>query len=466
MGSLGCGCRLELRPGRWMCLLLVGAVIGLAGPAAMAGTASADVSSSSGYQVDAGHSGRLWGAGVIPPLTHPWSDTLGGAAIDPSYAVISGAYVYVANQSTEQLQAIALSNGAVVWRASLNVLGGADGPYIAVDSGKVFVVSDDIYPAGSDQEGMVVYAYAAPTGKLLWTARPLGTDPTEPIVSGGTLYVDTTNDAGNRAAIRESDGTVLWDVNNHSVPIGDYDGGPVTLAGSHLVGYDTCGNGVVSSPLTGQITWIFLGDCDVASGMLGVTAGNLVWFGDIDAGQNWDMGSGAGNVALDPTDGKIVGSFPAGTSPVFADGFGFQRREVVVGQTALGSTVIGGNLAAFNPATGATLWTFTGTAGSHDVASMPLAADGYIFAASSGGKVWALNPTTGAVVYTFTPTAKNSVYDDTGIAAGSGYLVVVAHDRLIALKGSGAPSGPAPASWTKAPGTGQAHLGGRAIPVR
>ncbi|MGO9497405.1 MAG: hypothetical protein ACLQA5_11985 [Solirubrobacteraceae bacterium] len=172
------------------------------------------------------------------------------------------------------------------------------------------------------------------TGSLLWTARPLGTDPTEPIASGGTLYVDTTNDAGNRSAIRESDGTVLWDVNNHSVPVGDYDGGPVTLAGSHLVGYDTCGNGVGSNPLTGQINWIDIGDCSVASGMLGVTAGNLVWVGDIDAGQNWDMGSGAGNVAVNPSTGTIAGSFPAGTSPVFADGIGFQRREVVVGQTA------------------------------------------------------------------------------------------------------------------------------------
>ena len=452
MGSLGRGWRLELRRGRWTCLLVVSALIVLAGVAARAGMARADVSSSSGYQADAGHSGRLWGAGVIPPLTHPWSDTLGGAAIDPSYAVISGAYVYVANQSNEQLQAIALSNGAVVWRASLNVLGGADGPYIAVDSGKVFVVSDDIWPAGSDQDGVVVYAYNALTGSLLWTARPLGTDPTEPIVSDGTLYEDTTDDAGNRAAIRESDGTVLWDVNNHSVPVGGYDGGPVTLAGSHLVGYDTCGNGVGSNPLSGQINWIAIGDCYVASGMLGVTAGNLVWFGDIDAGQNWDMGSGAGNVAVNPSTGNVAGSFPAGTSPVFADGIGFQRREVVIGQTALGSTLIGGDLAAFNPATGTTLWTFTGTSGSHDVASMPLAADGYIFAASSGGKIWALNPTSGAVVYTFTPTAKNSVYDNTGIAAGSGYLVVVAHNRLIALKGSAAPAGPAPAAWTKAPG--------------
>jgi outer membrane protein assembly factor BamB len=454
VGNLGRGWRLErleLRLGRWVCLLFAAGLIGLLGMSVMSAPARADASSSSDYQVDAGHRGRLWGAGVIPPLTHPWSDTLGGAAFGPSYAVISGGYVYVVNQSNEQLQAIALSTGAVVWRASLNVLDGGDGPYVAVDSGKVFVVGDDIYPASSDQEGMAVYAYNALTGTLLWTARPLGTDPTEPIVSGGTLYLDTTNDAGNRAAIRETDGAVLWDVNNHFVPVGDYDGGPVTLAGSNLVGYDTDGNGVGSNPLTGQATWIDAGDGYVPSGMLGVAGGNLAWFGDVDAGQNWDLGTGAGNVAIDPSTGKVVGSFPAGTSPVFADGIGFQRREVVIGQTALGSTLLGGNLAAFNPATGATVWTFTGTSGSHDVASMPLAADGYIFAASSGGKVWALNPTTGAVVYTFTPTATNTVYLDTGIAAGDGYLVVVAHGRLIALKGSAAPSGPAPATWTKAP---------------
>jgi outer membrane protein assembly factor BamB len=450
-GILGPGGRLQLRPRRRICLLVVGALVGLAGVVAPAGQAGADASSSSGYQVDAGHTGRLWGAGVIPPLTHPWSDTLGGAAFDPSYAVISGAYVYVVNQSNEQLQAIALSSGTVVWRASLNVDGGADGPYIAVDSGKVFVVGDDIYPAGSDQDGEVVDAYDTVSGRLLWTARPLGTSPVEPIVSGGTLYVETTDDAGNRAAIRETDGTVLWDVNNHSVPVGDYDGGPVTLAGSHLVGYDTCANGVGSNPLTGQINWIASGDCSVASGMLGVSAGSYVWFGDIDAGQNWDQGSGAGNVAVNPATGIVAGSFPAGTSPVFADGVGFQRREVILSQSNFG-TVLGGNLAAFNPTTGATLWTFTGTGGSHNVASMPLAADGYIFAASTGGNVWALNPTNGAVVYTFAPTAKNTVYPDTGIAAGSGYLVVVAHGRLIALKGSAAPSGPAPAAWTKAPG--------------
>jgi len=413
--------------------------------------AAADLRVSRGYQVDAAHSGRLWGAGVLPPLRYAWTAPVTPTSYSIVYPAVEGSLAFLVDKKLDVLRAVSLANGHTVWQQQLHFSSPTtgNGPYLAADSGRVFVTSDAV--GRNSTVNTLVQAFSATTGAPLWSAYPVGDTPQAPIVSGGVLYLDTTDTGGNRAAIRETDGTVLWDVNNANGanPNDTYNGGFVTLTSAGLVGYDPCGGGVGSAMVTGRTIWNDVGTCEGPAGLLGVSAGAYTWFGDPDSAVLGDPPS-AGNVAIDPATGRVVGSFPIGTSPVFADGIAFQDREVVLSRTWQGVT-IGNDLAAFDPATGKTLWKYTGLGGSHDIATLPLAADGYIFAAATNGTAWAFNPQTGSIAWTWRPTTTLSVYPQTGLVAGGGYLLLLAHTGLIAFHGSGSPAGSAPASWSAPP---------------
>jgi outer membrane protein assembly factor BamB len=421
--------------------------------------AVADAPTSSAYQADAGHTGRLWGAGVLPPLTVAWSVPLQQSPWTTLYPVVSDGLAYVVDHGSGDVLAVALASGRIVWRQHLtNILMTGHTPFLTVDGGKLFVAGDYVPPQGGE-EVETVEAFAAGMGLRLWEAHPNGVEPSPPVASGGVLYDDTYNRGGNRAAVRESDGHVFWVTNNDSTnPSGTYTGGPVTLAGQRLVGYDSCGGGVGTDIGTGEIFWARRGGCIGGSGgMLGTYAGGAVWFGDPDSGLASDVTELAGNRAIDPMTGDVVASFPGGSSPVFADGVAIQRRELPISQPLIEGPAIGGDLVGFDPTSQQTLWRFSGTSGQHDIATLPLAADGYVFAASVNGTLWALDPRTGHVVWSGqAPSGSGDVTPlfgatQTGLAAGDGYILLVTKNALVAFKGSGTPNGRAPSAWTKPP---------------
>ena len=452
--TLWCRARRESGPsGRLRPVLIALAVAVAAG--AGASSAGADLSASVDFQADAGHTGRLWGAGVVPPLSSAWTMPVAANPIAPSYPVIGGGRAYVVDRTENQLVAVDLGTGSVAWRAPLLLQRVPTSPYLAYDDGRVFAVGDETYPAGSDNDSSAAEGFDATTGAELWNSPTLGADASEPVVSNGTLYFDTTDDGGNRAAIRDSDGKVLWDESNGhfvSAAEGTYDGGPLTLTAAGLIGFDGCGSGLDTDPATGVPAWVRGGDCYLPESQTGVTAGSYAWFGEPDASLPTTMADSYQNetdVALDPATGQDVGGrFPSGTSPVFADGLGIQTREVTT-PTAQGDAV-GGYLTAFDPATNQERWRFT-DGGLDDVYTWPLAADGYVYAASVTGTVWSLDPLTGRVIWTGHAPAGTWVDWLGGLAAGDGYLVLVTDAGLVAFHGS-TPAAPPPAAWTREPG--------------
>lgn len=94
------------------------------------------------------------------------------------------------------------------------------------------------------------------------------------------------------------------------------------------------------------------------------------------------------------------------------------------------------------------LWTFNEPQASTDpMGSMPLLADGYVFAEGSHATVWALNACTGASVWSGS-AGSNAPYEGfdplPGLSAGDGYLIAPAQIKFTASRGSGMPTGPAP----------------------
>jgi outer membrane protein assembly factor BamB len=392
-------------------------------------------------------------------LNPAWSVPLHQSPWTTLYPLLGDGLAYVIDRDQGDLLAVSLSSGAVAWRQHLIIdLPVAHAPYLALDQGRVFAVGDYGPPQGGEEVG-TIEAFDARTGARLWVAHPNFLEPTPPVASGGVLYGDSANAGGQRVAVRESDGHIFWLTNDDSTtPSGTYTGGPVTLAGQRLVGYDTCGGGLADDIGTGQISWADLGNCiGGPGGMLGTYAGGAVWFGDPDTGVTAGGAETAGNRALNPSTGQTVARFPGGSSPVFVDGVAVQRRELSIGAPLIQGPPIGGDLVGFEPSSGQTLWRFTGTSGAHDVATLPLAADGYVFAASVNGTLWALDPRTGQVAWSGqAPSGSGDVTpldgaQQTGLAAGDGYILLVTSNAMVAFKGSGPPTGGAPSSWTEPP---------------
>ena len=117
-----------------------------------------------------------------------------------------------------------------------------------------------------------------------------------------------------------------------------------------------------------------------------------------------------------------------GYTPAFGYGLAFHAEHHAV--------------TAFDPASQARRWTFRGDGST--IATIPLVADGHVFAASATGRVWALDPRTGRVAWsgslgtTISPTID---YTQSGLAVGDGYLLVPTTAGLVAFRGGGKPPG-------------------------
>jgi outer membrane protein assembly factor BamB len=156
--------------------------------------------------------------------------------------------------------------------------------------------------------------------------------------------------------------------------------------------------------------------------------GKHVW------GEDWSQ---AGRVYA-PGTGQVIKRF-SGDAPAF--GYDEAVQAVPNAHGVL-------TLRAFAPGSMAAHWTFAEPgAASNPPGSMPLLADGYVFAEGSSGTVWALAPCTGSVAWqgaTGSPASDGGVEPLPGLSAGGGYLVVPTQTGVAAFRGSGKPTGSAP----------------------
>jgi outer membrane protein assembly factor BamB len=400
-----------------------GAVVGLlVGLLVVVPSAWADNHSST-FQVGSGHMGYLYGAGVVPPLTRSWSINLGWSN---QYEAIDAGRVFAfarpaTRGSSAELDAISLSTGKVVWSQSVN---DTSPVYLdlAVSQGEVFAAVDGVDQA-TDTTEIFLYAFNESTGAQIWK-EPLRDEsfPSVLTPAAGTLYLDGDGLGSVFYAINETSGAIRWQVHVNT-------GNPVTVVGSTVVSSTPCGAWGLSAS-TGSILWADTPSCD---------AGGTLESSYDGAGHVWGdnpVGGGLGQILAVST-GQILGHFP-GWAPAF--GYG---EAVQVALTSGGVPEV----RAFYPGTQTTLWTLPESTSSSAPGSLPLLADGYVFAESPQGTVLGLAPCTGSVAWqgsAGSPAPSGSYDPLLGLAAGNGYLVVPIQGGLAAFRGSGNPSGPPP----------------------
>jgi hypothetical protein len=416
---LGVVCRL----GRWWGLLLgTLALSGLLGP-----TTTSAAPAFGQFQVNAGLSGYVYGAGVVPPLTKAFTFTTG---FQNDYVPIDGGRAYAfafprgtyGGSNSLQLDAVSLSSGKLAWTQTLDEENSTNN-LLVVDGGRVFAaVSGE--EAGTAVGDIVLSAIDESTGAVMWRdTLPEQVFPNSLIAANGVLYLEGSGDGGTVYAISESNGVRDWTVNT-------YDLNPLTLAGNILVLTGTDADSCALNAQTGALVWERSQYCSGGGQGLASYDGTHVW--------GEDPGAGNAGYVYNPTTGAVFNRF-AGYAPAFG------YHEAVHDITSSAGTLA---IQALNPNTMSPLWTFNEPNASTDpMGSMPLLADGYVFVEGSHATVWALNAWTGVSVWSGS-AGSNAPYEGfdplPGMSAGDGYLVAPAQVHFTAFRGSKTPGGPAP----------------------
>jgi outer membrane protein assembly factor BamB len=387
------------------CVTCVPVLLGV--PAAFATVAA----QSQTFQGDASHDGFVSGAGVAPPLSRAWSSDFApvqGPTQINKYVVIDGSRVFAVAENpavvnTQTVVALSLRTGLVLWRH--DVPAGDPEPYLATDRGRLVVTGGDV-EALDEASGGVIWRAAVPSNQAFSGI---------PTPDGDLIYDAYFGVGTSIAALEESHGALAWlgSMNTETGP-------QTVLAGDTLVGTGACGDSDGFYPATGIERWNYYGGCDGGGDPDEAFDGHRVWAETASADCD-DRSQPTGRI-FDPQTGSLVGHF-CGYTPAFGYGLAFHAEHDTV--------------TAFSPSTQARRWTFRGDGST--IATIPLVADGHVFAASTAGHVWALAPNTGKVAWrgslgtTISPTID---YTQSGLAAGGGYLVVPTTAGLVAFKGS------------------------------
>ena len=366
------------------------------------------------FQVDAAHDGFVYGAGVVPPLSRAWSSNFApvqGPTQINKYVVIDRGRVFAVAEDATDLSrqtvvAVSLKTGALLWRRG--VPAGDPEPYLATAGGRLFVAGGDV-EALDEASGGVIWRATVPSNQS-FSGIP---------TPGAGLIYDAYFEVGTSiAALEQSTGALAWLGNKNT------DTGPQTvLAGTTLVGTGACGDSDGFYPATGIERWNYYGGCDGGGAPDEAFDGRRLWAETASA--DCDNRAQPTGRIFNPATGRLLGRF-CGYTPAFGYGLAFHSEHDAV--------------TAFSPSTQARRWTFRGDGST--IATIPIVADGHVFAASTAGHIWALDPKTGRVAWkgalgtTISPTID---YSQSGLAAGDGYLVVPTTAGLVAFRGSGLP---------------------------
>ena len=159
--------------------------------------------------------------------------------------------------------------------------------------------------------------------------------------------------------------------------------------------------------------------------------------------RDWAMPLAAPGLIFDTTTGEHIGYFPTRASatpiptapmPAIGQTMGYFVYGSPTGCCTAGTGTI---LAGIDLNGGAPTWQFIGDG---NIAMAPLLIDDYVFAASQSGKVYALGAQSGALAWTgeagstLFGTDEHDAAMLTGMAVGSGHLVVPAGNRITAWR--------------------------------
>ena len=338
------------------------------------------------FQVDTNHSGAQLADATVPPLTLKWSRGISAA----SHPLIVNGHVYLA---AGWLSDIVLATGSSGPTIDL----GSQATNIAYDAGKIFAINGTGLLRGIDPSTMAT----------VWS-RQLPGDPwfsSEPVARNGIVYTSgpagASGAGGTIYAVNEADGSIRW----IAPVVNGVLSAPVVSDTGVYVSYG-CGQVYDFDPGTGALIWHHDGSCQSDRGRAPALYRGRLYVRD----------PLTGNLILDATTGRAVGSFSGATAPAF---YG-----------SLGIFLTGMNgwrgLEAVDLDTGFVAWNFTPADG---LVTPPIVDNGYVYVAGVQGNVFAVDARTGQAAWSenvgraFAAPKEDNVYRPvTGFAAGQGFV--------------------------------------------
>ncbi|MBV9991527.1 MAG: PQQ-binding-like beta-propeller repeat protein [Alphaproteobacteria bacterium] len=372
------------------------------------------VTSSSAYQGNAAHDGRLsMSGGFLPPLHQIWSRDLGGAQnAYVGYPVVANGLAFVtvsnADDQVTRLYALDLQTGKTVWMKPMH------GPFswstLAYDNGRLFVQNED---------GVVKAFEANRKGKIAWVTRFGGT-PAEIIAANGHVFISANLIVGS---LSEKDGHVEW-----SRPVNGSASSPAADDVGVYVGYPC--QYYEFDQATGDTLWHNSGNCSGGGDANPVYYDHQVFVRDW-ATHNW---------VLDANTGKKTGQiFPADQSfAIWPQPSG--QPALIVTSRPSGETAF---LKSIDLASGNVNWSFKPDV-NDSLDAAPLVLNDMVVVGSNHGKLYLLDAATGAKLWSADVGAA-MLSDGTGrggnserlresFGAGDDVLLVPATNLLVAYK--------------------------------
>jgi outer membrane protein assembly factor BamB len=379
------------------------AAVALAVLAAAPAVAGAAADESVAYQVTPGHTGFASGGSLDrPPLDARWTRTLGVSSDYPNpYSTASTSYplvaagrvfviVYDSQHAGGTLFALSSTTGETLWARGVDGSG-----QLAYDNGRVFL---------AERSGTVL-GISASSGATQWAVvLPEPFQLQSPVASAGVVYVDSAWSGGNLYALNAVDGSTRW-----TSPFWS-DATPALAGGVAYLSDDYEGATTALSSGAGSLVWTGKSQCFVGTGRAVADGARVI--------APWNSGCG---FVVDGATGGVLDSIASTTSPAAAG-------DVAV--VLDGTTLQGRSLS-----TGLLLWQFRGDG---SLGSAPVIVNETVYEGSSTGTLFAVDLRTGTQTWSGSIAPNGTTPGGSGMAAGSGLLVVTSAGTVTALESSAA----------------------------
>jgi outer membrane protein assembly factor BamB len=378
-----------MKVGWGVCVVLPAALFALQTFAGVASPRSNEQEFSTGYQINAAHTGNIaFSAGFSPPLSLRWSAVTPDSFSTP-YAIVANNEVVVTtadtNGSGSQIFALNLKSGKTLWHQLLGHVYGSSAA--AYGSGKIYVADD-----GGQLEALKI-----DSGKPLWFQQ-VSSLPSPPSAAAGKVFVGSN---GVVFAFDQRSGILEW---SERVDGDGEDSTPTFGGGGIYVAYPD--QVYKFAPRTGKTRWHYNGGGDGGGGSTGVYYKGRLYVADFISQ----------SIVYDATTGTQLGTFSATAPPAFfSDAQG----------NDYGVALDGNELLAFSFATGDTIWSFSGDG---QLRTTPIVINGQVAVGSAEGNLYLLDGKTGSV--TWSTKLSDSIH---GLSAGQGALIALSGDTVSAF---------------------------------
>jgi outer membrane protein assembly factor BamB len=287
----------------------------------------------------------------------------------------------ITSQGEGLLYAFDISTGKTVW-GPIDL--GSSGIFAAAtyDSGRVFTLN------GTG----VLQAFSAKNGSLLWATQITSqySFSSPPTALNGLVYTGAAGFGGTVYAFRESDGSQVW-----TRPVQNGDASSPTVNGNGVYVSYACNQAYDFAPKNGNSIWHYQGPCEGGGGATTALYRNRLYTRDF-----------YGDLILDGSTGKLLGSYSASQPPAFRGTVGYFLNGSTLSAEALSNRSV--------------IWKFTGDGA---LVTAPIVDGAYVYIGSSHGNLYALDANTGKKVWS----------TNVGASMGQSFASLAAGEQIVAV---------------------------------